>query len=172
MTCSHAGVCGGCSLLHLSYGEQLASKEASIRRLFASVPSRLGRDRATLFLPIESGEHTPAHFRQKVAFVFGSDPSGRGLVMGHFSRGSNRVVGVQECPVHSERGNRIAFALFRHLAQAGITAAGPALTGILRHVIVRTTADEREAVAMLVVTRNDKALRKPVRALLDSHRSA
>jgi len=83
-------------------------------------------------------------------------------------RGSNRIVGVQECPVHSDRGNRIAFALFRHLAQAGITAAGPALAGLLRHVIVRTTADDREAVAMLVVTRNDRTLRKPVRALLDS----
>src|SRR5262249_15631706 len=32
----------------------------------------------------------------------------------------------------------------------------------------RTTQDDREAVAMLVVTRNDKSLRKPVRALLES----
>jgi len=35
-------------------------------------------------------------------------------------------------------------------------------------VIVRTTADEREAVAMLVVSRNDKVLRQPIRAFLDS----
>jgi 23S rRNA (uracil1939-C5)-methyltransferase len=38
----------------------------------------------------------------------------------------------------------------------------------LRHLIIRTTKDEREAVAMLVVTRNDKSLRTPVRALLES----
>ena len=167
MTCSHAGVCGGCSRLHLSYGEQLDSKEASIRRRFASFLPDAVRP-GELFLPAECGGQTPVRFRQKVAFVFGSDPSGRGLVMGHFGRGSNRVVGVKECPVHSDRGNQIAFALFRHLAQAGIKAAGPALAGILRHLIVRTTADDREAVAMLVVTRNDKTLRKPVRAFLDS----
>src|SRR5437867_1030544 len=66
------------------------------------------------------------------------------------------------------RGNRIAFALRDHLSRAGISAAGPSLTGVLRHLIIRTTKDDREAVAMLVVTRNDKSLRKPVRALLDS----
>jgi len=165
--CSHAGVCGGCSLLHLSYVEQLASKEASIRRLFDTfLPASVKR--GDLFLPVETRDGEPTGFRQKVSFVFASDPSGHGLVMGHFRRGSNRVVGVQECPVHSNRGNQVAFALHRHLVQAGIPAAGPALNGILRHLIVRTSADDREAVAMLVVTRNDKSLRKPVRALLDS----
>ncbi|PYS10601.1 MAG: hypothetical protein DMG15_20360 [Acidobacteria bacterium] len=45
---------------------------------------------------------------------------------------------------------------------------GPSLAGVLRYLIIRTTKDDREAVAMIVVTRNDKSLRKPVRALLDS----
>ncbi len=88
--------------------------------------------------------------------------------MGHYERGSHRIVPVEECPVHSARGNRMAFALRDHLVHAGISAAGPSLSGLLRHVIVRTTVDDREAVAMLVVTRNDKSLHKPVRALLDS----
>ena len=70
--------------------------------------------------------------------------------------------------MHSARGNRIAFALRDRLARAGITAAGPSPGGLLRHLIIRTTRDDREAVAMLVVTRNDKSLRRPVRALLDS----
>ena len=91
MTCSHAGVCGGCSLLHLSYSDQLASKEASIRRLFAGfIPDSVKP--GELFLPFESGRQAPARFRQKVAFVFGSGPSGRGLVMGHFMRASKRIV--------------------------------------------------------------------------------
>ena len=88
--------------------------------------------------------------------------------MGHYEVGSHRIVPVEECPVHSERGNRIAFALRDRLARAGISAAGPSLAGVLRHLIVRTTKDDREAVALLVVTRNDKSLRRPVRALLDS----
>ena len=63
------------------------------------------------------------------------------------------------------RANRLAFALHAHLARAAVTAAGPDLRGVLRHLIVRTTRNDR-AVAMLVVTRNDKSLRAPVRAFL------
>ena len=156
MLCRHFGVCGGCSLQHLSYGEQLASKEAALAsRLSVPVAS-------PLFAPTDVDPEAPRAFRQKVAFVFGSGPGGRGLVMGHYERGSHRIVPVEECPVHSARGNRIAFALRDHLVRAGVNPA------LLRHLIIRTTEDDREAVAMLVVTHNDKSLRRPVRALLES----
>jgi len=164
MHCRHAGVCGGCSLLHLSYSDQLSGKEASLRRLLGPY---LPDSRQPLFLPVDS-QQDPQHFRHKIAFVFAPGQSGRGLVMGHYQRGSRRVVAVEECPVHSARGNRIAFALRDHLQRAGISAAGPELEGLVRHLIVRTTSDEREAVAMLVVTRNDKRLRAPIRAFLES----
>jgi 23S rRNA (uracil1939-C5)-methyltransferase len=165
MTCRHAGACGGCSLLHLTYSQQLTHKaEALLRLLRPHVP---GLRSEGLFLPV-GDNHPPTAFRQKVAFVFGRSSSGPGLVMGHYERGSQRIVPVAECPVHSARGNRIAFALRDHLGRGRITAAGADLSGVLRHVLVRTTADDRQAVAMLVVTRNDKALRRPVRAFLES----
>lgn len=113
-------------------------------------------------------DQPPHGFRQKVAFVFGAAPDGRGLVMGHYARGSQTIVPVAECPVHSDRGNRVAFTLRDLLAEAGLTAAESSRSGVLRHVLVRTSCDAAQAVAMLVVTRNDKALRKPVRALLES----
>ena len=175
--CRHMGTCGGCSLPGVPYGDQLVSKEHVLRsqlgwalrgssttdRGSASGPSTNER----LFLPVYADAETPRHFRQKVAFAFAPGPRGRGLAMGHYAAGSQRLVAVTECPVHSARGNRIAFALRDHLARAGIAAASPR-GGLLRHVLVRTTADDREAVVMLVVTRNDRSLRAPVRALLDS----
>jgi 23S rRNA (uracil1939-C5)-methyltransferase len=82
--------------------------------------------------------------------------------MGHYAPASQRIIPVEECPVHHERGNRIAFALQDRLARARIAP------GILRHIVIRTTADGREASAMLVVTRNDKSLRTPVKGLLSS----
>ena len=57
-------------------------------------------------------------------------------------------------------------ALRDRLASAGIRE------GILRHLLIRTTADDREAIAMLVVTRNDKALRAPIRAFLEKNPAA
>jgi 23S rRNA (uracil1939-C5)-methyltransferase len=88
--------------------------------------------------------------------------------MGHFAAGGRDVVAVEECPVHSARANRIAFRLRDELVKARVPAAGPDLAGVLRHVIIRTSADDRDAVAMLVVTRNAGELKKPVRALLAS----
>lgn len=121
-----------------------------------------------MFVPVfPPSDDGPWHFRQKVAFVFGAAAGGRELVMGHYASGSQRVVAVEECPVHSARGNRIAFALRDELTRAHVGAVGSA-TGVLRYLLVRTTADDREAIAMLVVSENDKRLRKPIRALLES----
>jgi 23S rRNA (uracil1939-C5)-methyltransferase len=155
VNCKHFGACGGCSLPGMPYAEQLARKRARLADL-------LGMD----VPPLIPSPRTSA-FRQKAAFVFGSGPRMRGLVMGHYAAGSKEIVSVDECPVHSARANRIAFTLRDRLARAGIAAAD-ARGGILRHLIVRTTDDEVEAVAMLVVTRNDKSLRAPVRGLLAS----
>jgi 23S rRNA (uracil1939-C5)-methyltransferase len=153
--CRHFHVCGGCSLPDTAYADQLARKRARLAEL-------LRRDVPPLIpSPSESG------FRSKAAFVFGTDRARDALIMGHFARGSARIVPVTECPAHAARGNRIAFALRDHLARAGIRASD-ARGGILRHLLVRTSEDESEAVAMLVVTRNDKSLRAPIRALLSS----
>ncbi len=155
MDCKHFGTCGGCSLPGVPNAEQRAIKRQRLADLFGiEVPPLIPS-------PRETG------CRQKAAFVFGSTPGGRGLVMGHYAPDTHHVVPVDECPVHSARANRIAFALRDRLAHARIAAAdSPA--GILRHLIVRTTEDDSEAVAMLVVTKNDRSLRAPLRGFLAS----
>jgi 23S rRNA (uracil1939-C5)-methyltransferase len=138
------------------YAEQLLQKQARLARL--------------LGMPVPPLVPSPREdrFRTKVAFVFGPEGQGRGLVMGHYARGSRQIVRIDECPVHSDRGNRIAFALRDRLIRARIYGAGAQRNGLVRHIIVRTTEDDRQAVAMLVVTKNDKALRTPIRGLLAS----
>lgn len=148
MQCKHFRVCGGCTLPGVPYAEQLARKRTELSRLLGiNVPPLIPS-------PSESG------FRSKVAFVFGT--GAKTPVMGHYALGSQRIIPIEECPVHHERGNRIAFAVRDRLFRARIAP------GILRHIVIRTTADGREASAMLVVTRNDKSLRAPVKGLLAS----
>ncbi|GMV23863.1 MAG: 23S rRNA (uracil-5-)-methyltransferase RumA [Acidimicrobiia bacterium] len=154
MHCTHAAACGGCST-SAPYARQLTDKRAHLMAL-------LGRE----VPPVAPSPRTEG-FRQKAAFVFGTAPGSTRLVMGHYAAGSRRVIPVSECPVHSDRANRIAFALRDRLARANIPAADTR-GGILRHLIIRTSDDDHEAVAMLIVTRNDKSLRAPVRGLLAS----
>lgn len=161
--CDHYGVCGGCQLQHIAYPGQLAAKQRTLADLLAASLGSAPPISPVIGTPHEGA--TPWRFRQKAAFVFGT-VRGR-LAIGHFAAGGRTVVPVHECPVHSDRANRLAFALARGLDRAGLPAAGPRLDGIVRHVLVRTTRDDREAVAMLVVTRNDRALRAPLRAFLE-----
>ena len=163
--CRHFGPCGGCDWQDLSYAEQLSHKRGRLQELLHTA---LGAD-APAVQPVigmrvnETG--WPWRFRQKASFVFGTGENGR-VTIGHYAARSKGVVPIQECPVHADRANRLAFALYDHLARAQVPAAGVSLRGVLRHLIVRTTRDGREVGAMLVVTRNDKSLRKPVKAFL------
>ena len=142
MNCKHFGVCGGCSLPGVEYAEQLLQKQARLARL--------------LGMPVLPLVPSPREdrFRTKVAFVFGPEGQGRGLVMGHYARGSKQIVRIDECPVHSDRGNRIAFALRDRLRRARIYGAGAQRNGLVRHIIVRTTEDDRQAVAMRITPLN------------------
>jgi len=164
--CRHFGSCGGCDWQDLAYSAQLERKR---QRLEGLLRASLGR-RAPVVEPVigmaVSEGAQPWGFRHKASFVFGEAVDRRGSTIGHYAANSRHVVPITECPVHDPRANHIAFSLHAHLDRAHVSAAGPTLRGVLRPLIVRTTRDGREAVAMLVVTRNDKALRAPIRAFL------
>jgi 23S rRNA (uracil1939-C5)-methyltransferase len=171
-TCQHFGICGGCDWQNLSYQEQLARKHARLAGFLQSaLGSRSPAAEAVIGMRVDASG-APWGFRHKAAFVFGEAPDRRGSTIGHYAAHSRRVVPIVECPVHADRANRLAFALHDHLARAHVPAAGPTLRGVLRHLIVRTTRDNREAVAMLVVTRNDRSLRTPIRAFLGTEDAA
>lgn len=150
MTCRHFGRCGGCSVPDVPYAAQLRRKRGQLRAWFPDLP--IGE---VLPSPREWG------FRHKVAFAFAPHTGSADLVMGHFQAGSHRIMRIDECPVHSARGNRLAFALRDALMRGRVPP------GVLRHVLIRTSDDEREAVVMLVVTANHPSLRGPVRAFLE-----
>jgi 23S rRNA (uracil1939-C5)-methyltransferase len=156
--CAHFGVCGGCALQHIAYPEQLRLKTDIVRRLVQeAVP---GAPVPTLMIagtPLDD----PWRFRQKVHFVF-QPPSPRGgpLAMGHYARGSRRVMPVQECPVHDDRGNAVAFGLLGSYAR---------IRGVqtLKSVAVRVSTSRDETMATLVVTSDaDKRVRVATRQAL------
>jgi len=150
MQCRHFGVCGGCSLPGVPYAEQLGRKHDQLRVWFPGIA-----------VPPLVPSPLVERFRHKVAFVFGPSPRGEGFVMGHYQAGSKRIVPVEECPVHSDRGNELAFRLRDRLRRARVPPA------VLRHVLVRTTTSGSEAAVMLVVWANHKSLRAPILAFLE-----
>ena len=160
--CRHFGpeaeggrICGGCSWQHIAYQAQLALKTHTVTRLVREqVP---GAPAARLMLAAIP-PNSPWHYRNKVHFVVERPPAGP-LVMGHYARFSRRVVAVQECPVHDERGNSVAFAL-RDACRAADARD-------VKGIAVRAGVSRSETMATLVVTgERDKRVRVASRQVL------
>jgi 23S rRNA (uracil1939-C5)-methyltransferase len=159
---SGPGPCGGCTWQHIAYPEQLRLKTRIVHELVrAAVPDAPA---AKLTLAGTPGDD-PWGYRNKVHFVFGSRDSG--LTMGHYARGSRRVIPVVECPVHHPRGNALAFAARDTFAAAGLEAAGRD-RGSLRSLAIRVAQHTSEVMATLIVSSDrDRRVRVATRRLLE-----
>ena len=164
--CPHAALCGGCSFQHIAYPEQLRLKTRLLDGLLADA---FGPDRPKISpmigMPV-SEDGVPRRFRQKAAFGFTEDAKGQ-LQLGHFARGTHKIIPVTECLVHSDRANRVAFAIKDAMAKARVPVATER-SGLLRHVVVRVSEDEKEAVAVVVSAEEHRALEAPLRAIANS----
>lgn len=168
--CAHFGgqttgaACGGCTWQHISYPEQLRLKRALLDRLVGEAVPGAPPARP----PLAVSSEAPWGFRNTVHFAFARRPgggTGRSLVMGHYARGSRRVIPVRECPVHDERGNAFAFLARDRFAAAGIEPAGAG--GVLRGLAVRVGSRTPEMMATFLVTGDaDRRLRAATRDLL------
>ncbi|MGE3400989.1 MAG: 23S rRNA (uracil(1939)-C(5))-methyltransferase RlmD [Vicinamibacterales bacterium] len=157
------GPCGGCAWQHIAYAEQLRLKTGIVDRLVREAVRGAPAARPTLpATPIDD----PWGYRQKVHFVFGTGGDGA-LVMGHYVRGSRRIVPVDECPVHDERGNALAFQLQAALERRRVAAADNRRGGTLRAVAVRVALRSDEMLATIVAAHTgDARLRAATRATM------
>jgi 23S rRNA (uracil-5-)-methyltransferase RumA len=168
--CSHFGIdakpgvgpCGGCTWQHIAYPQQLRYKTELVDRLvrehIPDAPKTLPTLAAT---PLDR----PWGYRDKVHFVFAN--RGSTLTMGHYVRGSRRVIPVVECPVHDERGNNFAFCARDVFAASGLRAAGDE-RGSLRSLAIRVGRRTGELMATLVVSHErDRRARVATRQLLE-----
>jgi 23S rRNA (uracil1939-C5)-methyltransferase len=171
--CSHFGIdakpgigaCGGCTWQHIAYPEQLRFKTELVNRLVhehaPDAPNALPTLAAT---PLDE----PWGYRDKVHFVFAN--RGSTLTMGHYVRGSRRVIPVVECPVHDERGNAFAFSARETFAAAGLRATGDE-RGTLRSLAIRVGRRTNELMATLVISHDrDRRVRVATRQLLERTR--
>jgi 23S rRNA (uracil1939-C5)-methyltransferase len=166
--------CGGCAWQHIAYPEQLRLKSDLVTRLVrAAVPAAPAARPMLATTPLDA----PWGYRHKVHFVFGNTGSRQArLTMGHYARGSRRVVAVRECPVHAADGNARAFALRDACVKAGVLASDGGdrrRAGVLKSVAVRVARHTPERMMTVVVTDDgDRALRGATRRALDASGAA
>jgi 23S rRNA (uracil1939-C5)-methyltransferase len=137
--CTHFGVCGGCAWQHIAYPEQLRLKSEIVERLIRQAVPEAPAVRPMM---AATSLDDPWRFRQKAHFVFS------GPTMGHYARGSRRVMAARECPVHDERGNAVAFGLLDTYSTFSDRRGLPTL----KSIAIRVSGATDETMATLVVS--------------------
>ena len=131
--------CGGCQLLHLPYPQQLAQKQQRLQTL-------LGR--YAKVHPI-AGMQEPLHYRNKAIGSFAQQ--GGKLVCGLYAEGSHRVLTGADCLLHAPVLNTVLAAVLQAARACRYTAYDEDRgTGLLRHVVLRSSHTTGEVLVTLV----------------------
>lgn len=132
--CPVAGLCGGCTLQHMSYEAQLRIKEKKIRDCL----TRLGGvDLSEVeWLPI-LGMENPWYYRNKAQFPVRADREGK-PVTGFFAGHSHRLIPVTECRIQHPVINAVMNCVMTFLRDYKVTPYDEEKhAGLVRHIYVR-----------------------------------
>ena len=158
--CEYAKKCGGCQLQNLSYQEQLAYKQATVRKLignFCRVEPIIGMD-------------DPYHYRNKVQAAFGTDYRGN-IISGVYQSSTHRIVSVSDCQIEDRTADKIITSIRKMMPRFKMTAYNERSgQGFLRHVLVKRGFSTGEVMVVLVASTPIFKVQKPfVAALLEKH---
>jgi len=128
--------CGGCSLQHLTYDQQLKNKRALVQETL----ERLGGLKGIDVRPV-LGMKDPWRYRNKVQQPVGWSPSRKQLISGFYQAGSHAILPIDDCLIQSDLSVKLVNRAKALLGQYKIPAYDEARhSGWIRHLLVRTNS--------------------------------
>ena len=136
--------CGGCAYRAVTYAHELELKRNAVQAAFR----RAGIPDATV-LPVLSTGKTE-RYRNKAQYpVTGTCDN---PVIGFFAPNSHRVTDARRCPLQPELFGEILDEIARQITEYGIAPYDEESgTGLLRHIYLRSSKDEREVLLTFVL---------------------
>ncbi|MDM7916042.1 MAG: 23S rRNA (uracil(1939)-C(5))-methyltransferase RlmD, partial [Candidatus Eisenbacteria bacterium] len=165
--CPHAAVCGGCAYQALAYPAQLEAKARQVRENLARIGGRLPPEpEPPLASPVLW------HYRNKMEFSFAARPwdpagpppegsgAGPGAALGLHVRGRfDAVFDLERCLLAHADASGIVDLVRRFAREAEIPGYhGGRGSGLLRHLVVRTSRASGSHLVALVVREDDPRL--------------
>lgn len=144
-TCDVYSNCGGCTMQHIPYDEQLKKKTEYVRGLVGNKIEVLDA----------IGMEKPYGYRNKSKFVLGTKKDKK--LMGFFEEGTHKIVNTNNCIIQNGITNEIAKYIFDLVKKYNISIYDEdRKTGVLRHIVIRIGVHTDEIMVILVTT--DKKL--------------
>ncbi len=160
--CKHFFQCGGCQIQHIAYDEQLALKEEMLEQTLLRY-TKLTKKEYNL-LDIEEMEE-PLHYRYKSQLPVKNTKNG--IISGLFSEGTNNLIPIKTCDVHTKKINDLNTAILAICDQYDIRAFDPkTMRGMLRYIVIRESYTTHEFQVTLVITIYNKALQNVAKEIM------
>jgi 23S rRNA (uracil1939-C5)-methyltransferase len=143
--CSISGLCGGCSLRHISYEAECRIKNGWIEECL----KRLGG----IHIPMETFQPSPAEnrYRNKAQYPIGGDELGK-IQIGFYAKRSHRIIDGEGCMLHPPIFSEIVAEVRDFLTRAGISPYDETSgKGLARHLYLRMGQVSGEVMVCLVI---------------------
>ncbi|HYM20987.1 MAG TPA: 23S rRNA (uracil(1939)-C(5))-methyltransferase RlmD [Candidatus Kapabacteria bacterium] len=174
--CQYFGTCGGCSLLHMSYDAQLATKTRQVADVF----ERIGKITDPPVLPAIGNNEREYHYRNKMEFSFSEsrwlsdEEIASGDVQDRFALGLHirgrydRVLDNEVCFIAHPVIPKLLELTREFAATHSLRVYDPDTVpdGLLRFLVVRNSYHTNEMMVNIVTSRYDKEMMEQYAELL------
>ena len=144
--CEYCVRCGGCTLRHMSYDEELRFKLGRLNDALTHI------GRQTVQAEEIIGSDRRERYRNKGIYTVRS-VAGE-LKSGFFAPRTHELVPVERCLLQNEAADRVTAAVLEFMRKSGIDAYDEkSRKGSVRHVFVRTAVNTADCVACIVTAR-------------------
>lgn len=144
--CPHVPYCGGCTLQHMDYAEQLRFKEEGIQKLFAAYQPQ--------FFPI-LGCDPPWSYRNKMEFSFSQDKNETPFLGLNLAAGRGRVFNLNVCSIAPLWMSKTVEEVFLFWKKSGLAAFHPRQNrGTFRTLTLREGRNTQKKMVILGVSGN------------------
>ncbi len=146
--------CGGCTLMHLSYEQQLQWKQRVVEQAVAGIASPKGQQGAALdppkIAPIIGMEGEPLYYPNNIHSTFEKNARGDAMI-GLYEESTHHVVPVKLCAIEQPVAARIRKTVLRFAREQGIPIYNEDTgRGVLRHLMFRVAKNGSVMVVIVV----------------------
>ena len=144
--CKICSSCGGCQFQQYAYGKQLEWKAKNVKEQFRKI--------AKMDVAVNPciGMDEPYFYRNKIQMPIGKDKKGQ-IISGFFKSGTHDIVPVGTCYIEDRRSEGILQSIKGLMKSMRIDPYDEdKRTGIVRHILIRTSFYRKEVMVVLVTS--------------------
>ncbi|MFD2368524.1 23S rRNA (uracil(1939)-C(5))-methyltransferase RlmD [Brevibacillus sp. GCM10020057] len=143
--------CGGCSLQHLAYEEQLRHKQQIVRDNLRRIGGFSVEGEGAITIHPTLGMADPWRYRNKAQVPIGEENGA--LVGGFYAEKSHTIIDMDECLIQHQANDEAVAAVKKIAAGLSIQPYDEVRhTGLLRHVVAKIGVKTGEVMVVLVTT--------------------